>query len=451
MSKLKCRIRNTLRDERGATLALVAVGIFVLLGMVALAVDVGMLLGRRTESQRVADAAALAGAASFITAPDNADRPRTWAIDYAGKNTVDKAVADVRPEDVDVLLDEFKVRVRVRNTAARGNAVQTIFARVLGWDEVDVVTVAAAEVVEAGAGVCPLPIALPDRWIDQPQNPDQRFDPDSDKYAPYNDGGGQCSVYNPCQPGDADGDDFTGFAGDDIAYNLGDVIEVKTQAGQPNKNQQSTYPVLEDGDPSSPVGQLEPYNSSPCVDSSGWSCWFIPSGQGGASSIAEWINGCPDRTPIPEGSDIDQHTGIIQSNVLNAMYELVENNGGGDPTDWYWDSTQECMASTPSGGDCMDVVNQEWFDARTRPIPVIDPRTSTTSSGSATIDHWECVFIEKVAETYYMNGNPSAGKTRNGWGPPGRWNVYVRFVRCSDGQAEGHDTGPTLKTLRLVE
>ncbi len=59
MSKLRNWI-GRLRDEQGATLVLVALGISVFLGMVALAVDLGMLLGARTESQRVADAAALA-------------------------------------------------------------------------------------------------------------------------------------------------------------------------------------------------------------------------------------------------------------------------------------------------------------------------------------------------------------------------------------------------------
>ena len=75
-------------DESGATAAFVAVGMFMMLGMVALAVDLGVLLGARTDSQRVADASALAGAASFLTLPNDPDRPRQWAIEYAGMNTV---------------------------------------------------------------------------------------------------------------------------------------------------------------------------------------------------------------------------------------------------------------------------------------------------------------------------------------------------------------------------
>ncbi len=73
MRKLRSQIRNRVRDERGAAMVLVAVSLVVLLGMVALAVDLGMLLEARTESQRVADSAALAGAGWLLTPPGWAD------------------------------------------------------------------------------------------------------------------------------------------------------------------------------------------------------------------------------------------------------------------------------------------------------------------------------------------------------------------------------------------
>ena len=44
----------------GSAAAFTAVGMVAFLGMVALAVDIGMLLGSRTESQRAADSAARA-------------------------------------------------------------------------------------------------------------------------------------------------------------------------------------------------------------------------------------------------------------------------------------------------------------------------------------------------------------------------------------------------------
>jgi hypothetical protein len=55
------RISKILRNEQGATAAFVAVGLVAILGMVALAVDLGMMLGARTGSQHVAATPLLRG------------------------------------------------------------------------------------------------------------------------------------------------------------------------------------------------------------------------------------------------------------------------------------------------------------------------------------------------------------------------------------------------------
>ena len=52
--------------ERGQTIILVAVALVSLLGMAALAIDVVTLYVARSEMQRAADAAALAGAKAFV-------------------------------------------------------------------------------------------------------------------------------------------------------------------------------------------------------------------------------------------------------------------------------------------------------------------------------------------------------------------------------------------------
>ena len=224
-------------DERGATAAFVAVAMLMLLGMVALAVDVGMLVGARTDSQRVADSAALAGAASFITAPDDADRPRTWAIEYASKNRVHKTIADVRPEDVDVLMAEKKVRVRVRNIAARGNAIRTVFARVLGWDEVNVGTSAAAEASAAGAGNCMLPLALPDRWTETADGDDLFLGPARRPLHARQPGPGCDGRQSVSQPGPlpAQAADLAATSPASIHGDINDLseplIEIKVQSG----------------------------------------------------------------------------------------------------------------------------------------------------------------------------------------------------------------------------
>ena len=58
-------VRRTARSRRGAVLALAAVTVAALAAMSALAIDVGMLINARSEAQRAADAAALAGASAF--------------------------------------------------------------------------------------------------------------------------------------------------------------------------------------------------------------------------------------------------------------------------------------------------------------------------------------------------------------------------------------------------
>src|SRR5689334_13170558 len=54
------------KGERGVTILLVAVALVVILGLAALGIDVVTLYVARTEAQRAADAAALAGARAFV-------------------------------------------------------------------------------------------------------------------------------------------------------------------------------------------------------------------------------------------------------------------------------------------------------------------------------------------------------------------------------------------------
>src|SRR5262245_27241236 len=65
------RVGSSMRKnkKRGYVLVVVASLLFVLIGFTALAVDMGVLLGARTQSQRAADAAALAGAFTFVNNP----------------------------------------------------------------------------------------------------------------------------------------------------------------------------------------------------------------------------------------------------------------------------------------------------------------------------------------------------------------------------------------------
>src|SRR5262252_4519092 len=76
--------------EEGFVLVTVACILVALVAFVALGVDIGVLYGARTSAQEVADAAALAGAYTFITQP-TASQPDTaynHALQVALNNTI---------------------------------------------------------------------------------------------------------------------------------------------------------------------------------------------------------------------------------------------------------------------------------------------------------------------------------------------------------------------------
>ena len=79
---------SVLRDESGATIVFVAMSMVVLLSAVALAVDTGMMMTARTESQRTADAAALAGAGALVQPGGGVKTARETALDWTTRNLV---------------------------------------------------------------------------------------------------------------------------------------------------------------------------------------------------------------------------------------------------------------------------------------------------------------------------------------------------------------------------
>jgi len=165
--------------RRGATAVFVAVALASLLGMVALAVDVGMLMKVRSDAQRAADAAALAGAQDFLVGTPQAQKTTALyhALEYASRNYVGWKYVDTSgvivtdsgtvlvgntPEAyVQVLPAEYKVRVFIRRSTTA-----TWFGHMLGIDFVPITVKAAAQAINAGTGKCVKPFAIPDIWAD---------------------------------------------------------------------------------------------------------------------------------------------------------------------------------------------------------------------------------------------------------------------------------------------
>jgi Flp pilus assembly protein TadG len=175
-------------SERGATLALVGISMIAMFAMAALAVDFSMLLGRRAEAQRAADAAALAGASAykdFAVPTDARDLARARAIEYAAANhmggdfidvdssggggtTVDGSDWTVQTREAFIEITPGNQRVRV---VIRRDGMGTWFARIIGRAVVGVAADAVAEVVDAGSSSpCVMPFAIPDIWHDANQD-----------------------------------------------------------------------------------------------------------------------------------------------------------------------------------------------------------------------------------------------------------------------------------------
>jgi Flp pilus assembly protein TadG len=186
-----------LRNEEGAALLFVVLMLVTLIGLIAIAVDVGLWLTTRSEAQRAADAAALAGAGLYMnpTKPTKdqaeAEARRFAALNFVGRDMIN-ALAPSDGGDVDVVVNHADQRV----TVTIDGGTHPLFAQYLGWDRLPVQATAAARVFNAGGAKCVKPFALPDYWEERDQdtngdrvwnnNESWVFDPGRDRYEKWN-------------------------------------------------------------------------------------------------------------------------------------------------------------------------------------------------------------------------------------------------------------------------
>jgi hypothetical protein len=181
-------MRRRVTYQRGNTLVMVAASMTVILALAALGVDLISFYAARSEAQRSADAAALAGAtfwarsgctssgsgcSGFQTGAMNA------AIDIGNQNLIAGVSPNIQPGDFSwppspVPNSNPQMRVTVQRTAARGNALPTFFAKILGFSSVDVSATATAEAYNPGTqgpevgNLCVKPWLIPDPTITNP-------------------------------------------------------------------------------------------------------------------------------------------------------------------------------------------------------------------------------------------------------------------------------------------
>lgn len=131
MKKLKEGIKN----EEGAVLVIVALGMFVLMGFTALVVDVGAIYKTRSDLINAADAAALAGAQKLLPEdPNNIDAAESFAEDF-----IDINVGEYKGKDATAPGDNT-IEVTVDKN------VDFYFASALGFENITVSAYAKAEI-----------------------------------------------------------------------------------------------------------------------------------------------------------------------------------------------------------------------------------------------------------------------------------------------------------------
>ncbi|HEY4669065.1 MAG TPA: TadE/TadG family type IV pilus assembly protein [Tepidiformaceae bacterium] len=145
------RLLGTFRrpeGERGQVLVLFAVGFVAFCGLVAMAVDAGLLLYTKTDLQKVADSAVFAGVQDL----PNASSASGVANEYVGRN------ADSSTSAVIEVSQHYSPNDTITVTATRH--VNYTFLRLLGVDGADVSARASARIARYRGGSNIVPFAL---------------------------------------------------------------------------------------------------------------------------------------------------------------------------------------------------------------------------------------------------------------------------------------------------
>lgn len=178
-------LKRLLNEERGNVALIVALSSFALLGLGTMAVDLGVVYTKRSQMQKAADIAALAGAQALINSSGNTDMARTQAITTARANLAQGDVPDRVVRDGDVTFSNNaaintsfpmnRIDVHIRRNAEAGNSVGLIFANLFGDSYSDLTVMARAEAVPACRS-CVAPLSVPDKftWNDK-CDPDRKL------------------------------------------------------------------------------------------------------------------------------------------------------------------------------------------------------------------------------------------------------------------------------------
>lgn len=396
---MNARMRRFFRDERGQSLALMAVMVAGVTSMLALAIDLGMLQTARREAQRAADASALAGAQEFlrITPASAAVGPAyDSAMAYATRNTVRNVALDTSEVTIQVLPALQKVWVRIE----RQN-ISLWFARLFGRTAGTVNAAAAAAAMPASAASCVAPFAVPDVWHDQNE------DTDADRY---------WDIGEPWTYANDPSDYYTRYSG-----SPGPFIPPETGYGSPYRNGNGMGITDDYGLPL----RLKVQDPSQ-APVEGFFYPFRIGDNTGANDYRNSIINCdPQVVPlnVPQPLEMGNMVGPTRQGV-NALVAL-------DPAA-YWDNTTNTVVNSSYGAGWM-------LSPRVKLVPLYDPNLIAQIVGgnhNVTFNNFALMFVE---------GMVSQG--RNDY-VIGR---FLYFATGLGGNRGGGPPGTLVRVLQLVE
>jgi len=162
------------RGERGVSFLLVVAGMFAILAMAALSVDLVMMYSARADAQKAADAAALAGARMFVTSGITSgsglgnictgaatDAANEMAITVAGANQVAGVAAAVTNVACNLSPSNDP---QITVTVSRNN-LPTFFGRIFGLANSTVTAVAKAEAYNNSGDAANLQVGSVKPWF----------------------------------------------------------------------------------------------------------------------------------------------------------------------------------------------------------------------------------------------------------------------------------------------
>jgi Putative Flp pilus-assembly TadE/G-like len=448
---MRCGGRRV-RNERGSTIALIAVCLFGMLALAALGIDLSALRDARSEAQRAADAIALAGASAFrdIPIPANAVQPaQDRALLIARVNKVRSDTIDIRPAVPDFAAqtvsvpggnvkdaiyngtipvrtvttnevtlniisapDSQKVRVWVRRAGTR-----TFFAGLLARPYGHVTAMATAWAARSGPTTnCLKPFVIPDIWMET--SPAQ--DVNGNHYMEPNlvgPGGGQTGEIWKYEPASVGGNDYY-IPFDPTA--TPPAGQVQTGYGSPIRSgvNNNAYPN-DVGLPLLIKPQTGNGNGQPQPDRMGNAFWLLDLSPT-MDTREEISNGCftanvGDAVPYDQGS----RTGPTEQGVK----ALVDK----DPYATWNQNTKSVDNSQFS----------DWTESpRVITIGLIDPKYWTTNSKNtkpdpgSTFTNFARMFIQSIDK---------------------KENVTAIFIGPAPGGHGGPIAGPLVRTLQLIQ